>query len=519
LTLTRFIFDPWWDNTDKKDRLVMVNGGTNVYDWSGGFALFVSATPTVITLDRSAATAGFASTGTVTINGNDYTYTGISGSTLTGVGSSAAGEAANSVVMQKINTTANASLTSGPGMEFVNDFIRIVGNQMYLGSYTSRLIYVSKNTNFKDFGKSSPRLTGEGDILTLDDVSTGIGVRQGLAHIFGGSGSLYLVSFNQITVGSTLSEQTKVDKIQLGAESAAQAHEFIDVLSDNIIYLDKANEVRVFGTFRNLSTSRATMLSQDIQDELHLTDFTGGHLKVVSNRSGDNIFITAPNSSYVYWFQEISTLNDVSNITAGRRWQPPQIFGVSRIDVIGGNIVGFSNANPQIYQLFETGQWFDDAPDGQLPYNSIALFAYQNGGRRQGKIVFDKTYVEGYCTQGTSLYLGLYYDYQGSTTLLSPTISNVDSRFESQMLFTGIVPPSLGDASLGDNPLGDGLNTAQDDQFTLPKFRVIVGTQMVDCYEFAPLIYSQDAGDRWEILAFGSNIRMATHSGVEIVKS
>lgn len=518
LTLTRFVFDSYWDNTDKKDTLVMVNGGTNVYDWSGGFALFVSATPTVITLNASAATSGFASSGTVTINGTDYTYTGISGSTLTGVGTDASGEAANSVVMQKINTTANSSLTSGPSTEFVNDFIRVINNQLYLGSYTSRLHYISKNSSFKDFSKSTPRLTGEGDVLTLDDVGKGIGVRQGTAHIFGGTSNLYIISFNQITVGSVLAEQTKVDKIQLGEQSSAQAHEFIDVLSDNLIYLDQANQVREYGTFRNLATSRPAMLSFDVQDELHNTDFTNGQLKVVGDFNGDNIYIIAPNSAYVFWLQQRTQLSAYSNVTAERIWQPPQIWAISRMDVIGSQVIGFSNSNPQIYQLWETGQWADDAPDGQVSYNSIALFAYQNGGRRQGKVVFDKTYIEGYCTQGTSMYLGLYFDYQGSTTLLSLTISNVDQRFSSSQLFTGIIPPSLGDASLGNNPLGDGLNTALDDHFTMPKFRTIIGSERTDCFEFAPMIFSQDAGDRWEIITFGMNLHESEYSAVEVVQ-
>lgn len=524
LTLTRFVFDTWWDNTDKKDKLLMVNGGTNIYDWSGGIALFVSATPTVITLDRSAATAGFASSGTVTINGTDYTYTGISGSTLTGVGSSAAGEAANSVVFQTIVTVTNASLTSGPGTEFVNDFIRVVNNQLYLGSYTSKLVYISRTSNYQSFSQSTPRLTGEGDLITMDDVGRGIGVRQGQAYIFAGNGSLYLVAFNQITVGTTLSEQTKVTKTALGNSLAAKGHEFIDELSDNIIYLDQANQVRVLGVFKDLVTTNAIALSQDVMNEMALTDFTDGELKVITDQRGDNIYITSPRSSYVYWYQERTSLSGIGNAVADRLWQPPQIWGVSRIVALLNDdgdlqLAGFSNSNPQAYFLWETDQWADDSPSGQLPYNSIALFAYQNGGRRQGKIVFDKTYVEGYCTQGTNIYLGFYYDYQGSTTILSPIISNVDSRFQTAQLFSGVIPPSLGDASLGENPLGDGLNTALDDQFSLSKFRTIMGTQLVDCYEFSPMVYSQDAGDRWELLVFGSNVRLSISEPIEIIKT
>ena len=54
----------------------------------------------------------------------------------------------------------------------------------------------------------------------------------------------------------------------LGNLIAAKAHEFIDSLSDNLIYLDQANQLRAYGGFRNLFTSKAVLLSQAVQDEL-----------------------------------------------------------------------------------------------------------------------------------------------------------------------------------------------------------------------------------------------------------
>jgi hypothetical protein len=518
LTLTRFVFDTYWDNTDKKDKLLMVNGDTSkVYNWAGGLALFVSATPTVITLDRNAATAGFASSGTVTINANTYTYSGISGSTLTGTESSAAGEAANSVVFSQIITTT--SFTSGPGSTYACDFIRVVTNQLYLGSYTSQLVYLSKNTDYKDMSFGTPRLTGEGDTILLDAPGKGIGISGGAAHIFYGTANLAKITFNQITVGTTLSEQVLIGKVPLGENVSAQAHEFINSLSDNIIYLDQANQLRSFGIFRNLATTKSVLLSQAVQIELAQETFTLGDLAIVSDRRGDIVYISAPNSSKTYVYQERSSVDAQGVVSAERIWQPPQLWGVSRITAIGGRTIGFSNANPQTYYLWDTGQWFDDSPSGQLPYQSIALFSYQDGGRRQGKVHFEKIYTEGYITTGTTLMAGIYYDYQGATALLTTVLNSPSSPLISgQQLFTGVTPPSLGDASLGDNPLGDGLNVLSDDQSQVPKFRVINGMTLTDCYEFAIMYYSSIAGDRWEILAFGANVSLSAMQGSELVK-
>lgn len=39
---TRYIFSPWWDDTEQKDLLTMVNGSPNIYAWSGGIATIAS---------------------------------------------------------------------------------------------------------------------------------------------------------------------------------------------------------------------------------------------------------------------------------------------------------------------------------------------------------------------------------------------------------------------------------------------------------------------------------------------
>lgn len=585
-TQTQAVFDTWWDNTDKKDKVLFVCHDTNTYAWDGGMALFVSGnivvgvittmtidsagsgysagnvltitggggtlgtatvntvdssgaitqitllaagsgysttvgaatsggagsgatisivvTTGVITLDRNAGTAGYAFSGSVVINGNTYTYTGLSGSTLTGVGSDSSAEATNSVVMSKVITNTNT-----PDSSFTNDFIHVVGNQLYSGSYTSELIYLSKNTDYTSHAASSPRLTGEGDVIILDGAGKGIGARASQAYIFAGTNFVHPISFNQITIGSTLSEQTQRGKIDLGDQVSAKGHDFIDSLSDNIVYLDQANQVRTLGIFRNITTQKAAMLSQDVQDELAETDFTNGQLRVISDRRGDIYYITAPNSGYLYIFQERTNVDPTGVIVTERLWQPPQIANFTRIYSINGKTYGFSNANPQIYQIWDTGQWHDDSPSGQLPYACIMLLAYQNGGRRQGKIAFEKWYAEGYATAGTQLFGAIYYDYQGATQTLSTIFNDPSQNSPFSKTYTGLVPPSLGGASLGDNPLGDGLNILPDDQATVPKFRNINDMQGTNVYEFAPMFYTQQADARWEILATGMNIHIA----------
>lgn len=509
-SVTRWVFDSWWDSSTKKDKLIGVNGTSNLYTWEGGVGLISSTTTNTIVLTSDALLSGFVASGSVIINGTTYTYTGITSATLTGVTTDPTGEANSSVVLQTITTTATT-----PASGFNNDFVKVINNQLYVGSYTSRQIYISKNTSYVDYSKSTPRATGEGDTITMDDVGKGITVRQGKAHVFSGTSYLYIISFNQITIGTSLSEQTIVDKIELGNLIAAQGHEFIDTLSDNILYMDQANQLRGYGTYRNLFKDKSALLSQPVQDELAKQDFTGGQVKIVSDRRGDIVYITAPNSGTTYQYQERTALDSVGNIISERLWQPPFIWGVARIESISGITVGFSNSNPQVYTLWETNQWHDDAPDGELPYTCVILLSYQNSGRPQGKINFDKFYIEGY-EANAELYAGVYFDYQGASGIQSPIINIPENALTDRMLFSGAIPPSLGDASLGDNPLGDGL--LGDEQASLPKFRVFVGTEQNDCYEYALMVYSANADARWEILRLGVNETIAFAQGVEIMK-
>lgn len=506
VTLTKYVFETIWDNTLKKDFLTFVRGSSDLFRWDGGVALFVSGiNNTSITLDRASATAGFPTAGTVKINGNSYVFTGISGSTLTGVVGDPSAEPVNSVIILQVVTNATT-----PASGFTNDFIKVNKNQLGVGSNSSRLFYISKKTSYIDYTQSTPRVPGDGELLTLDNVGKGAAVRNGNFWISSDS-EWYEQSFNQITVGTTLTEQTKVDKKFI---SPAYDHDFISVDDDTIVYLSSSQQLETIGTYRNLNQTSFPILSQDIYDELTEEDFSTGHLSLID----DFIYLTAPNAGRTYLHQTRTRVVENGNIISERLWHAPFIWGLSRILDIDGETIGFSNSNPQMYYLWDTEQWHDDSPTGNvadiLPYTCVMLLAYQNGKRRQGLISFDKMYYEGYLAG--NLHEAVYYDYQGSSGLLDSVINSPESP--APAFYIGTLPPSLGDASIGDNPLGDGLNTLPNDQALLPKFRVIVGKNSIACFEFAPMVYSYEVDSRWEIIALGANYTLADVLPVEITK-
>lgn len=506
VTYTRFVMDSWWDNTEKKDKLIMVRGDDKLLHWSGGITKVASGTVNTITKSDTTTTwgqDGFSNTTgqkKIVISGVEYTYTGgESTATLTGVTPDASGLVADSIAVQAVMVEDNK-----PADGFKNDFIKVIGNRLHCGSYTSRLIYISDDGDFTDFTVPGARAPGDPELLTLDNTAKGITVRNGNAHISAGTSDWYEIIYSQVTVSTTLTEQTKVDKKPSAVLQAAYAHEFIDTVGNDIVYLSQDQQLRVLGTFRNLFQAKYPCLSQAVYNELGEEDFTGGHLRAI----GDFIYITAPNNGRDWMHQTRESVDANGNITAERLWHPPQIRNVSRFAVIDGIVYGHSNANPMIYQVWDTDQWHDDSPsDESLPYDCYMRMAYKRGGdksgeRRQGLIAFDKAYFEGYIANGVNLNANIYVDYQGSTSLQNV---NINDNSNPATFFSSNSELSIGTTSLGENPLGDGIYSDDSDQELLPKFRVICGVNPADCFEYSLEVYSNDADSRWEILSLGVN--------------
>ena len=597
LTLTRYVFDKWWDNVQKKDLSVFCNGTDSLFSWAGGFATKSASTASTITKTGSSswfqsgftkitfATIGSATsqfditnpagttfrytwdtTGTdpaitassvpvgsyILIGAQNFTAANNGLFVVTGSGANyfevtnAAGVAENNKTIGtgyiyknytkviKIGSTVYAytggedttiltgvtpdatSLSSStvtsavithpdtPADGFLADFLKVINNQLYVGSRTSRLIYISDDSDYTNFVVPTPRTPGDPELLTLDGVGKGIGVRQGKAHIGFGSSNWAVISFTDITVGSTLTQKTTVDVKPVAIGQAPYAHEFIDTVGDSLIYLAQDQQVRSFGDFNNLFTPGFPSLSQAVALELSAEDFTSGSLSCI----GEFVYLCSPVSGKTYIYQVRYGVDKSGQVIAERLWFSPFTWNLTGVDEIDGVTVGFSNANPQIYQLWDTEQWHDDSPsDEAIPYRCVATLGYRSlqtdTSERYLLQEFDKFLTEGYISGGTNLNLTLNYDYDGSSGIKNAIIN---SDAQPARIFSADSPSSLGDSSLGDESLGESADLDSD---ALSKFRCINSMPQINCFEYQPVISSEQAGARWELLALGSNTQQA----------
>ncbi len=492
LTKTRYVFDNWWDTSRSKDKLLFVNGTTNLFEWGGGYALVQSTTANTIVLDRTVALSLLPSaSGTVVISGVTYTYTGSGGSTLTGVTPDPTSNPTGTVVFEGVITNANT-----PTSTFLSDFLKIINNQVYLGSYTGLQIFMSQNTNYLNYTVPTPQLDGSPGLFIMPAVTKGIGVRQGNAFIGAGNSKWVEISFTLQSNNNIITRVNKIDIKPVARLQAPLAHEFIDSVGDTLVYLAQDQQVRALGDFNNLFVQGYPSYSQEISTELMEENFTGGGLKCI----GEFIYVTAPISGKVYLRQERTKVDVNGTIVAERLWHSPFIWNATFIDQIDGTVVAFSNANPQIYDVWDTNQWYDDSPsDEHLPYSCVAAFGYRLL-IRQGLSSFDKQYTEGYISEGTPLNLLMNYNYNGATNAINAIVNSVDQP-------AYIAQPSvasLGDSSLGEETLGQG-GIEESGQDALPKFRCINSLTITNVFEWQPVYYSEAVDADWELLAIADN--------------
>lgn len=470
--------------------------------------------------------------GTISVNGTAYTYQtlGDNGFSFIGVSPDPSAIASNSVAIAQVvvsTRTASGNLFSLIfGAKFTNDFVSVNGNQLYVGCYNARTSYISSDTNYLNFAAPIFRTPGDPDVFIGDSNLRGVASKtgqKGNVVIFGSVGDSYSLTRQVSTFitsnGTTqfVYETVLVDKSTSSDLSSPLGQDFIDAIGDTIIFLDGNNQLREFGTLRNLATPVYPILSLDVYTELAGVDFTGGAIRAVAEQSGESVYIVSPRTGALYIYQIRSQVDQVGNLTAERVWQPPFIVGASRVAVIDGITYVYSNSNPQLYQLWDTGQYYDDSPSGdQLPYESHATFAYLSLPDRTLQLNFDKLYFEGYMQRGTNLYCNIYYEFQGSKSIRTITINKpVAPGQKLAKFYDSTATPSLGDVSLGEVPLGEGI-TARGGA-SVPKFRAMRRAQSTDVFEFALDIASYDVNAQWELLVLGTNLQPTTRQPTGIM--
>lgn len=495
----------WFDTTENIDLLAAVQGDANLYEWNGAVAVVSSITGTTITKGgtNTFAQNRFYTTRNKTVvcvrTGTEYVYTGgESTTTLTGIADTT-GLIAGDILMQKVVTQTNK-----PAASRNNHTIFAFENQIIVGSEDDAEAYISKNSSFTDFTYSSPRISGEGALLTLDAPVKSFGILGSFLVVSCGRGSWFQTNYEQIAVGTTLAETLKVKKLNTGVDQGAQNQESTVQLGNAIIFLSHEPAVRMISNPDELQGLDPRTLSNPIKPDFDAEDFTNACATWFKNA----YYLSAPNNSRLYILEFIEDADGKLK----RFWDPPQILSVRAMSVIDESLHGHSNSVPETYKLFDgtsdlVANGTSGDPASKIPVNAIATFSYNLYGDRVNLKTFDEYFTEGEITPATiDLLLTINYDFGGTTQVIEKTINGS----EETILEGNVGFNSLGQQNLGVNPLGGLLNPPDDAR----KFNVIHEIARED-FRMIQAIYSTNEIDRyWAITSHGCNAKMSPRKNI-----
>lgn len=425
----------------------------------------------------------------IVINGTTYTYTGgESTGTLTGVTPSPALEATGSIVHQAIRVTATT-----PASGVSNDVIHVNKNQVYIGDTNRRDVYVSKTTDYTSYTFSSPRIPGDGALLTLDNRVVGFESQDdGTVFISAGTSDWYQTQFDLSS--DNTKELLSIKKLKSGASQGALSQALIGKAKNKIVYVSNEPTFDTLGRIENIDTPQAVPYSDPIKNEFSSYNKSDGHVFYFRNQ----VFIAFPAEGLVliYDYQK-------------EYWQPPQTLPVKRFSVIGGELYGHSSVTPETFKLFDS----TTTSDRGNAINAVATFPYRSFEKRAWQKSFDEYYSEGYISSNTDIEVLYKYDFSGFRSDKTKFIHGDDNN----IIFNASPDNSLGKQPLGKQPLG---TVILDNESLLMgsrrKFRIIHELNKVNCYEYSVSYSSNQEDADWELLAHGPNVLMVSEDNADI---
>lgn len=494
-------FTTWYSDGENLDLLIFVYGNSNLYAWGGGVCIVDSITGTTITktgTDTFAQSRFFTAGNKTLVNvrtGTEYTYTGgESTTTLTGIADTT-GIIAGDVLVQKIITNANS-----PAANRNNHTVYTFENQLCVASDDDEQVYMSKNTSYTDFTYSSPRLPGEGALLTLDDSAKAFGELEEKLIIFAGKSSIYQVNTQEITVGTTLTEILKVEKYQTGEGQSAQSQEVVAQINNTIVYLSFEPAIREILSPRELEGGGAPRtLSNPIKPDIEAEDWANATAKWHKNA----YWLSAPTYGHVY----ILEYREDADGKLRRFWQAPQTMFIGAWVTLDDVLYGHSSAIPETYRIMDPDAFSDvNSDDKKVAIHCVAKFAYRTYGQRANLKNFDEYFVEGEISPSTALTNILYWDYGGNTQSVENTIDGSDLTILEETLEN----VSLGQQPLGQQPLGGNVNAPTGSA----KFRAIIEIAKEDFFEMQEIFETDDVDKFWSIIARGVNAQSSVRQAV-----
>ena len=515
-------FCNYWDNTNLIKYVLWVDGSNNIYSWNGAVTTFASGTATTITKQGTTTwqQEGFTATGSFTVAGVTYTYSGgYATTTLTGVSADTSATAVGAEIHQTPVTTALSSMTS-----ILATFApTVIGcgrqNQVYLGSSTSNNLYISKVNSYTDYSFTSPtRVVGEGALIPLDGVPTKFLAQEVTAADGGTSGYDMWISeglSQWAVIRTTLSSDNTKERIEhirmkTSPLQGAKSEKLVTKMKNHIMFIGNDNVANFLGYQSYQYVPTIVDFSYPIIDDMNSYDFTDGSIFYYKNYA----YVTIPKSGLIRAYNmtdqtkdQFSAYKAVEDVTQMPWfWEAPITYPLSGFYVTAdGTLHGHSYNTSESYTLFTGGSL-----NGQ---NIIAnaTFGYDDKGDRTQSKGSNEIWIEGYIKQNTNLAATITGDLSSFANTQTITVTGNDNN---------IVGYGGGGHALGKNPLGSQpMGGAATNTNTLPSwFHVAKTYPQVPSY-LEQISFNTNGIDlQWELICFGTNATMTVEGNNSITQ-
>jgi len=472
----------WEIPTTLLDKLAMGNGKDNFMVWDGAFGSVASNTATVITLNETAATAGFADeAGTVIVDGTEYAYTGTSGKTITGLTGLPTFDVNTGVAEAVDDSTYSSNPKTNIGV--------VAMSRLWLASGIR--LYYSKVGDGTDIGDANANADEEG----YHDVMGGKGKITGLVEADGWIFPMktnfveqYRIEINTAASGTTNYKYPNRKTVGRGNNIGAANQQAITYVNKTPYFLTANGGIKT--------------LNQISQDSFKVNSITS----IISPTIKDGVFTTACLEYFDNKKVILGSYRSSSSVSANDKtitvWLWEDDDGILRrsISILdwmandfmpdGNNLYMASAYDDNVYKCFDG--WSAVGSPQQMIYS---FKRYHFGLPFHEKILMGNYLpIEGMIGGGTKIKFEIDFDEGGSRKHAEAYFKATDSGYIIEQAVN-----TIGAFELGSEPIGGTMADTDNLKF----FRVFFTVAETGFYNIQLTISEGTAGGRFKITKVG----------------
>lgn len=439
-------------NTSTADGIYWSNGVDNYTAWSGAVGSVSTNDATTITLNAvtgysDAADLGFAASGTVHVNGTDYTYAALSGWQLTGLTALPTFDA-NEGVAQAVTTDAAIPKFN---------YLVVADGRVWGGRNNSIRLYYSAVGDGGNFtAGTNPDDPGYRDFVEGGGVITGLSAIREYIIV----GKSDLVRYFKLEYPTSTSRTTVSEVLMQGDNQGPASHFAMVPFRDQVWYLSGKGGVRSVG----INQDSSGFVKEDV------TEIVRPSLRDAVTTGARGIFFEK---------ERIIRFSYKNNSDSTRNDREILIELVKGDDEVERSAITFSDYTVGGYFIYQDELYFGSSFEGKIfqmfdgytkannPFNTIATLKRYNFGSPVNQKTFEYIAVAGFIAPGQLIQFQLSYNNEGSLATFESQLSASETQFMTEVQLN-----TIGAFAMGTEPIGGTIEDIDEMNIFLVFFRL-----------------------------------------------